>query len=177
LQKAAKTLASRNTLLLRRNHLITIGLHVLFTLFQLLLVRPRSWLLYFIFCSPAVAVEIYLDVIGRPEYSHDGFLRRPGQDLDAPGLTEYMWDVVYWIWINLAVVMALGDWAWWLWVLLPTYTVYLALTTVGGLRAMLSPAQDRDSESKRRQNNDSESKRQQKLGKRAQQRMASQNQY
>lgn len=63
MQKAAKTLAARNNLLLRRNHLITIALHLLFLLFQLLLVRRRSWLLYFIFCAPAVAVEIYLDVI------------------------------------------------------------------------------------------------------------------
>lgn len=88
-----------------------------------------------------------------------------------------MWDVVYWIWINLVVVLALGDRAWWLWVLMPTYTVYLALTTMGGLRTMLSPGQNSDSDGKRRPDNESEGKRQQKLGKRAQQRMASQHQY
>jgi hypothetical protein len=125
------------------------------------------------FCTPAIAIEIYLDFIGRPEYSHDGFLRRPGQDLDAPGLTEYMWDVVYWTWINIPLVLMIGNYAWWLYSIVPIYTIYLAATTVGGLQSMLSPPQDDGNATM----TGSESKRQQKLGKRAQQRMAHQNQY
>jgi SRP-independent targeting protein 2/TMEM208 len=173
MQKAAKSLASRNTFILRRNHLITVALHLLFLLFQILLVHRRSWPFYLTFCGPAIAIEIYLDVIGRPEYSHDGFLRRPGQDLDAQGLTEYMWDVVYWTWINIPLVLLFGNNAWWLYLVVPAYTIYLAVTTVGGLKAMLSPPQD-DGDAT---TTGSESKRQQKLGKRAQQRMAYQNQY
>ena len=110
-------------------------------------------------------------MIGRPEYSHDGFLRRPGQDLDAKGLTEYMWDVVYWTWINTLLVIIFGNGAWWLYAVVPIYTIYLTVTTVGGLKAMLSPPTDGDATS-----TGSESKRQQKLGKRAQQRMTYQNQ-
>lgn len=135
--------------------------------------RRRSWLLHFVLCSPAIALEIYLDVIGRPEYSHDGFLRLPGQDLDAKGLTEYMWDVVYWTWINIPLMLIFGDKAWWLYLVVPVYTVYLAVTTVGGLKTMLTPRQD-DGDAT---NTDPESRRQQKVGKRAQQRMAHQNQY
>jgi len=112
-------------------------------------------------------------VIGRPEYSHDGFLRRPGQDLDAQGLTEYMWDVVYWTWINIPLALIFGNNAWWLYLVVPVYTIYLAATTVGGLKAMLSPPQD-DGDAT---TTGLESKRQQKLEKRAQQRMAYQNQY
>jgi SRP-independent targeting protein 2/TMEM208 len=146
---------------------------MLFILFQTLLVRPRSWLLYFIFCSPALAIQSYLHVIGWPEYSHDGFLRRPGQDMDARGLTEYMWDVVYWTWINVPLVLTFGNGAWWLYAVVPAYTIYLAATTVGGLKAMLSPPQD-DGDATA---TGAESKRQQKLGKRAQQRMAYQDDY
>ena len=164
-------MASRNTFLLRRNHLASFALYVLLLLIQIVLVRPRSWLLYFIFCTPQIAIEIYLDMIGRPEYSHDGFLRRPGQDLDARGLTEYMWDVVYWTWINTLLVIIFGNGAWWLYAVVPIYTIYLTVTTVGGLKAMLSPPTDGDATS-----TGSESKRQQKLGKRAQQRMTYQNQ-
>ena len=143
---------------------MTFGLFILFLLFQLLLVRPRSWLLYVTFCAPSLAIQSYLHVIGLPEYSHDGFLRRPGQDLDAPGLTEYMWDVVYWTWICVPSVLIFGNKAWWLYAVVPIYTVYLAATTVGGLKAMLTPPSDAA--------NLAESKRQQKLGKKAQQRMA-----
>lgn len=172
-RKAAKSLASRNTFILTRNHLITAALHLFFLILQILLVRPRSWLMYVTFCFPASVIEVYLDMIGRPEYSHDGFLRRPGEDLDAKGLTEYMWDVVYWTWINIPLVLIFGNKAWWLYSVVPLYTVYLAATTVGGLKAMLTPPQDGVDATATA----SESKRQQKLGKKGQQRMAYQNQY
>jgi SRP-independent targeting protein 2/TMEM208 len=83
-----------------------------------------------------------------------------------------MWDVVYWTWINLPLVLILGNHAWWLYSVVPVYTIYLAATTVGGIKSMLSPPQDDENAT----TTGSESKRQQKLGKRAQQRMAHQNQ-
>jgi len=43
-------------------------------------------------------------------------LRRAGEDLDAQGLTEFLWDVLYWTWGCLLFAAALGDWAWSLWV-------------------------------------------------------------
>jgi hypothetical protein len=48
-----------------------------------------------------------------------------------------MWDVVYWTWINLVLVAACGDWAWWLYLVVPAYSVYAAMTTIGGLKGML----------------------------------------
>lgn len=172
-QKAAKSLASRNTFILRRNHLVTLAIHLLFLLFEILFVRRRSWLAYLAFCLPAFVIEIYLDIIGRPEYSHDGFLRRPGQDLGAKGLTEYMWDVVYWTWINILLVLIFGDKAWWLYLVVPGYTAYLATTTVGGLKAVISPPRDTGNAMA----TGTEIKRQQKLGKKGQQRMAYQDVY
>ena len=43
-------------------------------------------------------------------------LRAAGADLDAPGLTDLLWDVVYWTWAVLALVAVAGEWAWWLYV-------------------------------------------------------------
>ena len=88
-----------------------------------------------------MAIEVYLDFIGRPQYSHDGFLRKAGQDLSASGLTEYMWDLVYWTWISTFSALLLGDKAWWLYSVVPVYTLYLIATVLGGLKGYL-PASD-----------------------------------
>ena len=82
-------------------------------------------------------LEFYLDRLGRPSYATDGSLRRAGEDLDAKGLTEFMWDIVYWTWINIVLVILLGNSAWWLYLVVPAYSVYLAATTVGGMKGML----------------------------------------
>lgn len=39
-----------------------------------------------------------------------------GEDLDAKGLMEYMWDVIHVTWGCLAGVAVFGEWVWWLWV-------------------------------------------------------------
>lgn len=76
--------------------------------------------------------------MGRPKYAENGTPIRAGLDLEAKGLTEYMWDVVYWTWINLALVMIFGDRAWWLYLVVPVYSLYAIVTTVGGIRGTLS---------------------------------------
>ena len=66
---------------------------------------------------PALIIEFWLERIGRPSYvPQTTELRRSGEDLEAKGLTEYMWDVLYWSWGCVAVAAVLGDRAWWLWV-------------------------------------------------------------
>jgi hypothetical protein len=61
-------------------------------------------------------------------------LKRAGEDLEAKGLTEYMWDVVYWTYGVVFFVAVTGDWAWWLWSVIPAYSVYAAWTTYTGMR-------------------------------------------
>jgi hypothetical protein len=54
-------------------------------------------------------------------------LRKSGEDLDAKGLTEFLWDILYWTYGCIAFAAVLGDRAWWLFVcviLLP-YRNYL----------------------------------------------------
>lgn len=82
-------------------------------------------------------VEFYLDRLGRPRYNpppDTTTLRSPGEDLDASGLMEYMWDVVYWTWGCMVAVCAFGDKAWWLWIAAPLYSLYLGYSTFMGVR-------------------------------------------
>lgn len=53
----------------------------------------------------------------RPKYNGKE-LKSAGDDLEAKGLTEWMWDVVYWTWGCVVLAALVGDWAWYLYVCL-----------------------------------------------------------
>ena len=140
LQKAAKTTARRNAATLLRTHSITFSLHLAFILLRLIFRFPirssPSLKRYILFSLPSLAIEFYLERLGRPTFSAaNGELIKSGEDLEAKGLTEWMWDVVYWSWGNLALVTLMGDWAWWLWAVVPLYSAWLAYSTFAGLRS------------------------------------------
>jgi len=136
-QKAAKSLATRNTARLQQTHSITLLLHMAFLLLSFTLRRDLSFPLYILFTSPALLVEIYLDILARPKFAENGDLRKAGEDLDAKGLTEFMWDIVYWTWINLVLVGVLGNRGWWLYMVVPAYAVYSVFGVVGGVKSMM----------------------------------------
>lgn len=162
-----KTLAARNTAILNRTHLISLGVHVFYLLFALILFRNRYRLLTYSFCvAPALAIEIYFERLGRPTHDSQGDLKRAGEDLEAKGLTEWMWDVVYWTWACIALVALVGDRAWWLYLAVPAYTVYLLVTTWGKVKGGVGGLMGQGDE-----NLASQSKRQAKLEKRGGQRM------
>jgi hypothetical protein len=64
----------------------------------------------------------------------DGSIKRPGEDLDASGLTEYMWDVTYWTYGCIAFAALFGDWAWWGMVVVPAYSAYSLYGVYSGFR-------------------------------------------
>ena len=99
-----------------------------------------TYLLYFILSSPAFVIEFWLDRIGRPNITSNGELKRSGEDLEAKGLTEYLWDVLYWSWGCIAVASIFGNGAWWLWGAVPLYSLWLAYTTFGSMRNMAGMA-------------------------------------
>jgi hypothetical protein len=45
-----------------------------------------------------------------------------------------MWDITYWTYGCVFFAAVLGDWAWWLYAIVPLYSVYLAYTTFMGVR-------------------------------------------
>ncbi|BDD63090.1 hypothetical protein MAP00_008033 [Monascus purpureus] len=161
-QKASKTLAARNASRLFQTHITTLCLHAIFLLLHWLFNRPRSLIVYLVFTAPTLAIEFYLERLGRPKYNPtDGSLRSPGEDLGASGLAEYMWDVLYWTWGCLGAVCIFGDRAWWLWTVIPLYSVWSAWTTFKGMRSGFAGLGAEGSEG-----TTTESKRQKKLEKR-----------
>lgn len=51
-----------------------------------------------------------------------------------------MWDVVYWTYGVVFFVAVTGDWAWWLWGVIPLYSVYAAWTTYTGMKGGFTDA-------------------------------------
>ncbi|KKY25535.1 hypothetical protein UCRPC4_g01799 [Phaeomoniella chlamydospora] len=166
-QKAAKTQASRNNATLKRTHMISAIVNILFLFLHFLFNRPASLFRYILFSTPALVLEFYLERLGRPKYTEDGALVRAGEDLDAKGLTEYMWDVVYWTWLCLGACCAFGDRAWWLYVAVPVYSLYAAWKAVTGVREGFAGMGGADNA----EAIPAESKRQKKLEKRGGQRV------
>ncbi|KAJ1644188.1 hypothetical protein IWQ61_010445 [Dispira simplex] len=61
--------------------------------------------------------------MGQPYYNEQGELIRSGEDLSLPGLTSYMFDVLYVTWfVHLGTLWS--DLFWYLYVLLPGYAIY-----------------------------------------------------
>jgi hypothetical protein len=95
--------------------------HLFFWFFRALFFRSsfsrRSLLLYILFSGPSLLIQFWFEKIGRPAYGTEpGDLRKSGEDLDAQGLTEFLWDILYWTYGCIAFVAVLGDKAWWLYV-------------------------------------------------------------
>ncbi|EXJ91310.1 hypothetical protein A1O1_04420 [Capronia coronata CBS 617.96] len=167
-QKAAKSLAVRNTSRLKQTHLITLAIHAVFLILRFTFRRSLSLKRYVFLSAPGLAIEFYLERLARPTYKPDGSLHRAGEDLDAAGLTEFMWDILYWTWINLIFVVVFGNRAWWLYLVVPGYAIYSAVTTASGLKSMLGGMAGAGAGGE----NDAQSKRQAKMEKRGGQRVA-----
>ncbi|KAF2464328.1 uncharacterized protein BDR25DRAFT_98277 [Lindgomyces ingoldianus] len=138
-QKATKTLASRNTARLNTTLYLTLAVHFFYWLLRALLFRSsftrKSLVLYALLCAPQLLIQFFIfERSGRPTYGPDGQVKRSGEDLDAKGLTEYMWDVTYWTYGVLVLAAVVGDWAWWWMAVVPAYSAWLAYTTFAGVR-------------------------------------------
>lgn len=158
----------RNTTRLKQTHLISFALHIVFLVLRFTFRGSLSLKRYVLLSAPGLVIEFYLDRLSRPSYNADGSLRRAGEDLDAKGLTEFMWDILYWTWINLILVLIFGNRAWWLYLVVPSYAVYSAVTTASGIKGALGGLAGGGGEA----GTESTSKRQQKMEKRGGQRVA-----
>jgi len=173
-QKAAKQLAAHNTQALNRMHLISLGNNLFFLLLRLIVFRAkytRNTLVLYVFLSaPGLFIEYWLEKIGRPSYAENGELKRPGEDMDAKGLTEFMWDVLYWTWACIAAAAFIGNRAWWMYIAVPVYSMWMASSTILSMRQGLGGMAGQGDANG---DNVGESKRQKKLEKRGGQRIQS----
>lgn len=120
-QKAAKQQAARNTAKLDQTRLFTLAVHLFYLFFRLFFFRHtftrRSLLLYVLLSVPSLLIQFWFEKISRPVYGLEpGELRKSGEDLDAEGLTEFLWDILYWTWGCISFAAVLGDKAWFLFV-------------------------------------------------------------
>ena len=153
-------------------HLIALGNNLLFLLLRLLIFRRNytrnTLILYVLLSAPAVAIQFWLEKIGRPQYAENGELRRSGEDLNAKGLTEFMWDVLYWTWACVGAAALLGNNAWWMYAVVPIYSLWMASSLFLNMRQGMAGLSGAGGDSGKIA---SESKRQKKLEKRGGQRI------
>ncbi|KAI1085778.1 DUF788-domain-containing protein [Whalleya microplaca] len=135
-QKARKDRAKSNAAALTNLHIGTLIINTLFVLFSLFFKR-RSTLLYVIFSIPSFVSEYILERSGRPKYDPSTkALLTAGEDLSAPGLTEYLFDVIWVTWASVVLVILFGNWGWLLWSVLPAYGAVKGYSLLGAARGM-----------------------------------------
>ncbi|KAG5950240.1 hypothetical protein E4U53_005339 [Claviceps sorghi] len=146
-QKAKKDRAKSNAAALNSLHMGSLIFNALFLLCHFLW-RPRSLVAYGLFATPSLICEYVLEISGRPKFDPvSGALRTAGEDLAAPGLTEYMFDVVWVTWAAGVLVVLLGNWGWLLWAVVPAYGAYLGSGLLGMGRRTLAQMQGGDASS------------------------------
>ncbi|KAI0481548.1 hypothetical protein F4859DRAFT_424358 [Xylaria cf. heliscus] len=144
-QKARKDRAKGNAAILKNLHIGTLIVNAAFILSNLLFKR-RSLLLYVLYSIPSVICEVILESTGRPKYdASTNALKTAGEDLSAPGLTEYMFDIVWVTWGCMVLVAFIGNWGWSLWCVIPAYGALKALDILGTTRGMKGVQQQQTS--------------------------------
>lgn len=135
-QKARKDRAKSNVAALNNLHIGSLVVNGLFLLLHFVF-RSRSLLTWFILSLPSFFCQFTLEKTGRPKYdATTQTLKSAGEDLAAPGLTEYMWDVVWVTWAASILVALLGNWAWFLWAVVPAYGAFKAYGMMGAAKQM-----------------------------------------
>ncbi|RDW65416.1 hypothetical protein BP5796_10108 [Coleophoma crateriformis] len=140
-QKAKKDRAKSNIATLNNLHVGSLVANVVFLLFSLL-IRKRSLLVWFVLSLPALISQFILERSGRPSYDPSTkALKASGEDLAAPGLTEYMFDIIWVTWASLFVVILFGNWGWLLWTAVPIYGAYKGYGLLGMAKGLMGGGQ------------------------------------
>ncbi|KAI1429279.1 DUF788 domain-containing protein [Xylaria sp. FL1777] len=135
-QKARKDRAKANSAALKNLHTGTLIVNTSFILLNLLFKR-RSLFLYVILSIPSFICEFILESTGRPKYDPStNSLKTAGEDLSVPGLTEYMFDVIWVTWASVVLVAFFGNWGWLLWSVVPAYGAFKGLGVARGMAGM-----------------------------------------
>ena len=139
-QKAKKDRAKANITTLNNLHIGSLSLNCLFILFNLI-VKRRSLLAYALFSIPCFVAEYILETTGRPKFdATTKALKSSGEDLAAPGLTEYMFDIIWITWLCLIAVATFGNWGWIVWAVVPVYGAYKGYGLLGVARGIMGGA-------------------------------------
>ncbi|ODQ79416.1 hypothetical protein BABINDRAFT_161818 [Babjeviella inositovora NRRL Y-12698] len=131
-----KKLAVANTQTLKSVHTVSLAINVLALLVLFVFHRPGSKKPFIFFSLPLVGAEYAIERFGRPKY--DGkVVVLAGADLTQQGVTEWLFDIVYFT-LALDVLMILfgSNKVWWLWLAIPGYAGYKSFGFLKGLKEM-----------------------------------------
>ncbi|KAK4143855.1 uncharacterized protein C8A04DRAFT_37087 [Dichotomopilus funicola] len=135
-QKARKDRAKSNSAALNNLHTGSLIVNALFLLLHFIF-RSRSLVLWAILSLPSFICQFILERTGRPSYDgNTKALKSSGEDLSAPGLTDFMFDVIWVTWGATILVALFGNWAWFLWAVVPAYGAYKAFGMMGAAKQM-----------------------------------------
>ncbi|KAJ9154909.1 hypothetical protein NKR23_g2297 [Pleurostoma richardsiae] len=135
-QKAKKDRAKSNTAALNNLHIGSAVVNGLFLLFHFLF-KKRSIYLWLLLSIPSFFCQFTLERTGRPSYDlNTKALKSSGEDLAAPGLTEYMFDVIWVTWAAEVFVILFGNKWWFLWLVVPAYGMYKGYGLLGAAKQM-----------------------------------------
>lgn len=124
---ADKKQAQRNVEILSSIHKLSIIINIIVLLFIFILKRPSyGKKYYFIFSIPSFICQYTIEKIGRPIFTvnSDGYkvLKKPGDDLQQAGLTEYMFDIIYLTLLIDILMCIFGSMkVWWILLIIPLY--------------------------------------------------------
>jgi len=136
---SAKRIASQNEIAIRNLQLGMIISNVLYFIIRLL--HPsRSFppslsqlTIYILTFLPSLFLAQHLRTTGRPRRDPvTGTLISSGEDLDARGVTEWCWDVIYVTWACQVGSALLGEWFWFGYLSIPAFACWKLYTKVIG---------------------------------------------
>ncbi|EIW68002.1 hypothetical protein TREMEDRAFT_44978 [Tremella mesenterica DSM 1558] len=87
----------------------------------------------------SLSVWRWFVLISTPRIGSDGKVRS-GEDLGGKGVVELAWDLIYMTWICTLGSALLGEWIWWLMLLIPIFGTYKAFYTLKPLLGMFLPS-------------------------------------
>lgn len=163
--QSAKKQVAQNFKILKEIHLITWASYTIFTFFNFYLNRPASSKFFIITAFPVLGSLFVIEKTGRPRLDPQGKIIRQGQDLQQEGLTEYLFDIIYYtIILNVLTVLFNSSKIWWLYWAVPGFAAYKIYGLINAGRQMFgggakSGAQVEEFDEKKEQG---KSKRQQK---------------
>ncbi|KAK0645894.1 hypothetical protein B0T16DRAFT_328356 [Cercophora newfieldiana] len=135
-QKARKDRAKSNSTALNNLHTGSLIVNVLFLVLHFIF-RSRSLVLWFLLSIPSFVCQGFLEWSGRPSYDPTTHaLKKSGEDLGAQGLTEYMFDVIWVTWGVTILVALFGNWAWFLFTVVPVFGAYKAFGMASAAKQM-----------------------------------------
>ncbi|KAI9466792.1 hypothetical protein BJY52DRAFT_1234373 [Lactarius psammicola] len=127
---SAKRIASQNEAAINNMLYGQLLCNLVPTIIRILLrgqtLRDSKKAVLFYFLSLALSQFLYqhLKKLGTPRRDSTGNLVSPGDDLNQPGMTEWMFDILYISWFAQVGAAIFGEWFWWIYLVIPIFVIY-----------------------------------------------------